>query len=544
MKFIKIVLLFISFVSLTQAQVTNEGVPYSFKLKQKKSIESIKMPGFDLMKIREEDKINDKDRAKPWRFGYEFNVDYGMKNAGTWDEVADKGRIWRILIESEGAKTLNFVFNKYQVPTGASVYLYNDDKTDLLGAYTNVFNRPDEMLGTWTVEGEKVWIEYFEPNSVKGQGNLNISKVVHGYRSVTESDLIAKGLNDSGDCNRDVNCTVGNDFDAIKDELKKAVGFIILNGFVCSGTLINNTNNDGAPYFLTANHCDEGSHSTWAFRFNWISPNPSCATTTNSTDAAINQTTSGATVLAVNSESDVKLLRLDGGLDDSWDLEWAGWDRSGNVPDFVVGIHHPSGDIMKVCRENQSPSITTIDFNGNPTTEVWRIEDWDLGVTEGGSSGSALFDSTGRIIGQLAGGLAACQGTNDNNQFDVYGRFDVSWGFGNTSGSRLSDWLDPLGTNQMTLDMLGTNPNPPTNNPDSGIVYPNPSYNGIFVITNPEGEMVVFRVYDLSGSLVVEGNVDITNNEIDISAQRSGLYFVELDYQNSGKTVTKKIIYP
>ena len=26
---------------------------------------------------------------------------------------------------------------------------------------------------------------------------------------------------------------------------------------------------------------------------------------------------------------------------------------------------------------------------------------WDLGVTEGGSSGSALFDGNGRIIGQL-----------------------------------------------------------------------------------------------------------------------------------------------
>ena len=33
---------------------------------------------------------------------------------------------------------------------------------------------------------------------------------------------------------------------------------------------------------------------------------------------------------------------------------------------------------------------------------------WELGVTEGGSSGSPLFDQNGRIIGQLFGGTATC----------------------------------------------------------------------------------------------------------------------------------------
>ena len=534
---------FVFFISLIQAQVTNEGKPHSFELKQKRTIEAIKMPDFDLRKIQEEDKINDQDRAKPWRFGYEFSVDYGMKNAGVWDEVPGKGRIWRVLIESKGAKTLNFVFNKYKVPTGASVYLYNDDKTDLLGAYTNVFNRPDEMLGTWTVEGEKVWIEYFEPNSVKGQGNLNISKVVHGYRSVTKSDLIAKGLNDSGDCNRDVNCPVGNDFDDIKDQLKKSVGFIILNGFVCSGTLINNTNNDGTPYFLTANHCDEGSHSTWAFRFNWISPNPSCATTSNSTDAAVNQTTSGATLLAANSESDVKLLRLDGGLDNSWDLEWAGWDRTDDTPSFVVGIHHPSGDIMKVCRENQSPTKTAINFNGNATTEMWRIADWDLGVTEGGSSGSALFDPNGRIIGQLAGGAAACQGTNDNNQFDVYGRFNISWDFGTTNSTRLSNWLDPANTGQMTLDrlnlVLGTEDNKLKENI---AMYPNPVEEE-FTIVNNSGNPVSYKIYNIMGQLIKQGTNDLEKFNVHIENTSGGIYFINMeDTVTKGKFSNKLII--
>ena len=33
-----------------------------------------------------------------------------------------------------------------------------------------------------------------------------------------------------------------------------------------------------------------------------------------------------------------------------------------------------------------------------------RLEDWDLGTTEGGSSGSPLFNQDHRVIGQLHGG--------------------------------------------------------------------------------------------------------------------------------------------
>jgi len=459
---------------------------------------------------------------------------------GSWDILPNGDRIWRIQIISRGAKSLNFIFNTYQVPTGATVYLYNDDRTDLLGAYTNVFNRPDEMLGTWMVEGENVWIEYYEPKQVAGEGKLNISRVVHGYRSVTDTETLEKALNDSGDCNQDVNCPIGDDFDEIKDQLKKAVGFIVLNGFVCSGTLINNANNDRAPYFLTANHCDVTPFSTWAFRFNWISPNPSCATTISSADAGEVQTTSGATLLASNSESDFRLLRLDGGLDESWDLAWAGWDISGEIPNFVVGIHHPSGDIMKVCRENQPPIRSIINFNGNATTEMWRIEDWDLGVTERGSSGSALFDPDGRIIGQLSGGQAACNGTDDNDQFDVYGRFDVSWNFGTTDTTRLSNWLDPENTGISTLNILSKGD---VIIRDDGItediiLYPNPTEGIMQIAGGEEGLIYTYSVFDVFGKGVRNGQIQ-QSEQMDLSSLSSGVYFIKLQnfVRNIGKTI-------
>ncbi len=537
------------YVFYADAQITNTGEPRSWQLKSKKSIAPVVMQTFDLNKIKTEDAINDVDRSEPWRFGYEFKVKLGLENSGVWDDLPDGSRIWRLNIVSKGAKTLNFIFDVYKIPREATIYLYNNDRSDVLGAYTNIFNRPDEMLGTWLVEGENVWIEYHEPASVKRQGKLNIAKVIHGYRSLTSAEIREKALGSSGNCNQDVECPVGGDFDPLKERLKHSVALVIFGRFVCSGTLINNTNNDRAPYFLTANHCDDinSPESTWAFRFDWISPNPSCATIENSTNTSFKEVTGGATVRASNSKSDMKLLNLDGGLDESWDLEWAGWDRTGQSPDFVVGIHHPAGDIMKVCRDNSPLSKITTPFE-NPETDMWEITEsgngWELGVTEGGSSGSALFDQNGRIIGQLAGGFAACEGTNDNGREDQYGRFEVSWSFGNSDSNRLSNWLDPRNTGKVTLDMLSqelTNGGPPPVEEEEIIVYYSPS-KAVVNVSNGANKILDYIVFDLAGKEITSGRLTRNDEAIDMTDKSSGMYFIYITNTTDGTSFTKKVI--
>ena len=206
---------------------------------------------------------------------------------------------------------------------------------------------------------------------------------------------------------------------------------------------MNNTNNDGHPYFLTADHC-LGGVGNWVFYFDHESPN--C----NGSNGPTNQSVSGASVVASNGGSDFALLEINNGnqIPAGFGVEFAGWDNSDNES-AVTGatcIHHPSGDVMKICHETDAPYHTN-----QGGAAVWYIDEWEEGVTEPGSSGSPLFDQNHRIIGQLYGGTAACAGQVNNGEPDWYGRFGVSWN-GNSASTRLRDWLDPNNTGVEILD--------------------------------------------------------------------------------------------
>ena len=455
---IKLLFTLLFVTTLSYAQLIPEDVkPPSWSLNDLSELKPYKLSSFNLKKLQEEDKINDKDKSIPWRFGYDIYVDHNFNEVGEWTTLANGDRIWRMAYISEGAKSLNFLFDVFYLPEGAKLYVYNDAKDDLIRPFSHFNNNPEEVLGTWFVKGEKAWIEYYQPAHVTGNAKITVGSVVHGYRT---AETYQKALGDSGDCNHDVDCdiTPASDpygLDAVKENVKKAAGMLLTGGSsFCSGTLVNNTNNDGTPYFLTANHCG-GGEGSWAFRFNWRSPNPSCGTTANSTNGSFNQTVSGSILRASSSQSDMELVEITdlSFFNNNPDVVWSGWNNSTTqTPNVNFGIHHPSGDIQKVCRDDNGATRTSQSFNGNANTQMWRIADWDLGVTEGGSSGSALFNETGHLIGMLSGGSAQCSGTNDNGGFDVYGRFGVAWDFGSTTSTRLKEWLDPSNSGVTVLN--------------------------------------------------------------------------------------------
>ena len=168
-------------------------------------------------------------------------------------------------------------------------------------------------------------------------------------------------------------------------------------------------------------------------------------------DGALRRFQTGARWLAEDPVSDFALLELDDPVDPRLGLHFAGWDRRDVEPTESVVIHHPHTDAKRVSIDRDPARITShlsADRPGNGSH--LRIGGWEVGTTEGGSSGSPLFNRAGRVVGMLHGGLAAC----GNDQPDWFGRLAAAWQGGGEPTSRLRDWLDPLDLQVRVLDGL------------------------------------------------------------------------------------------
>jgi hypothetical protein len=546
-KILFFLLFFVAFISVFAQEADGEH-PVSWDLNLE-TIEPIELPPLDLAGIRQEDSINDLDKSLPWRYGVERPIVLDMEAYGVWSTLDTGDRIWRVAIKSPQAINMSVNFNDFHLPFGARLQLYNGDRSDKSKVYSDENNRSSKVLGSWFVSGDVIWVEYFEPSSTVGTVALEIGSIIHGYRLGLVNEWVdgTRGLNDSGDCNFDVNCSVGSEFEPKKNIVKRAVALLNLgNGHLCSASLLNNTASNKRPYLLTANHCLNNSDpALWSVRFNWMSPNPICGATENSADIQSNFTMSGAQLRANNSQSDFALVELYNAIPTSWDVAFSGWDRADAIPEYQVGIHHPNGDIMKICRDDDS----AIKENANGT-DVWLIKGitagngngWEIGTTESGSSGSPLFNEEGRIIGQLYAGLSFCNGLENNGEYDVYGRFGISWGHGNTPETRLKDWLDPLNTGQTTMDALQNALSIIDIEIASRLdIFPNPASEYIMVM-NTQFPNLTYRFYDVLGREVQSGNVSNSENRIDVTGMEEGIYFLHLVDEDSQNDVTKKII--
>lgn len=160
---------------------------------------------------------------------------------------------------------------------------------------------------------------------------------------------------------------------------------------LCSGAMINNAKKDGRQLFLTANHCLFG-YDNWVLGFNYQSP------VCDNLDGPTNFTAHGVNLLARNSYSDFALFEVVEKIPESYSVFLSGWSRRDDPPPFVVGIHHPSGDVKKISLSKNK--ISASDYFAEQGTSHWKVAEWSDGTTEKGSSGSPVFDDHHRIVGQ------------------------------------------------------------------------------------------------------------------------------------------------
>jgi lysyl endopeptidase len=373
--------------------------------------------------------IQEESQGVPFRFG--------------WATLVSENALWNFLPETIGgyrfryrlfhgpqALGLGINFSAFYLVDGAVAWISNGKQT--LGGFTSAHVSDPHHFSTIALPGDSLWVLVMEPMSVFGKSDIRPSSVVQ----VFQPGFWDKSFGASGACNQDIVCPPGQGW----EDIAKSVVMVITsnNQRKCSGTLINNTSENGEPYVLTARHCNTAANSLFAFNYT--------RTECGGAEGALDQVVQGCQILVNSSSSDVTLARLNQAPPVSWAAFWAGWDKSGLIPETTTTVHHPRGDVMKITHDLDPPVISGYLPMPDTGLAYWKVLDWDLGTTEGGSSGAALFNPQRQIIGQLRGGLASCA----NNLQDYYGRLSVSWD-GAGPGNRLSEWLDPLQSGVDTL---------------------------------------------------------------------------------------------
>lgn len=489
---LSISLFFATGIVLSQIQ-GNGGIPKG--LKQKNNTQNIDYRSFsepNLEQLRAEDALVDNTGTAPWRFGFNYHTNLNLNNSGTWVYLPNGDKIWLMKVNCERALTVNLTFSNTIIPQGNELYVYNDSKDFILGKFTaiHIYNG---QLGTELIPGNTAIVEYYVKKG-NDLGSVQISTVTHGYR--TANEFQEKAFGGSGSCNMNVNCPDGLPW---QQQRNSAVMLVSGSNGFCSGALINNTLNDGKPYVLTANHC-YSDPTNWIFRFNWQ------ATDCNNPAASPSfQSLSGSVLRARRTPSDFCLVEITGGLQGNtvplnYNPYFSGWNNADIAPTSTVSIHHPSGDIKKISFDD-APAVSSQGMGSSEANSTWTVE-WDRNTTtEGGSSGSPLFDQNHRIIGQLWGGGASCSNLSSP---DYYGRVHNSWEPANSnSTNQLKFWLDPNNSGAEFID--GFDPS----NATPVAVDPG--------VANPQGVSGTFCGASVSPIVTIQNNGSETLTALDIN---------------------------
>ncbi len=374
-------------------------------------------------------------------------------NHGTWEVTEGDVAVWRMRIYSQGAKSLNLGFTKYYMPPGGSLVLYSPDYEIVMGPFTPADNEEHEQLWTPILPNDEIVIEVQLPVHSMEQLQLELKYVNHDFMGFGDPDGVL-----SGACNLDVVCGDADGWGIVDDyrDIIQSVAVIGLSGSTfCTGFLVNNTNQDCTPYFMTADHCGVNPGNAASLVAYWNYQNSSCrqpgsAASGGPGDGVLTDFNTGAIYRAGYGPSDFTLVELDDPVSETADAFFAGWSAEPVAHDTAICVHHPNTEEKRISFEFD-PGMLTQSFSETPSPNNYthvRVVDWDIGTTEPGSSGSPLFDQSHRVIGQLTGGGAAC----GNDLSDWFGAISISWEGGGTSASRLKDWLDPNNSGVLVLD--------------------------------------------------------------------------------------------
>lgn len=497
------------------SQISEGGKPFaagvSDNLKSASQLPVFELKALDKNALLKEDSIY----QTPVRYAIIKSVEIDIKKGQSTMLDHENGEMWQYKIEAPGANSIQLIFKKFIIPKGAKLFIYNEQLTQVAGAFTENNMQPDSSFIIADFKGGSLIIEYFEPDNKEFSGQVSLRAIGQSYKNIFQSMADINGY-------IGINCPEGRNWQYQKHSVCLITFSTGGNSYLCSGALVNDVNSDGKPYFLTANHCisDANTASTLVAYFN----DEQAGCDGNAIDY---KTLNGASLLTMGPESDYTLLQLSSTPPPDYQPYYAGWDASGKPGSTSTGIHHPEGGTKKICLAYEPPVLydQTITWDQGATSLAnthWEVR-FDAGITNGGSSGSPLFNDKKRIIGQLHGG---------DSISSYYGMFGYSWTKSASGYKSLKSYLDPGNTNTLAMDGYF----PPKNLPDaqfftdfSQVCLSGPiKFNNISVF-NPSQWKWTFTPNNIS----YQNNTNSLSKNPEISFNNAGTYDVKLVAKNN-----------
>ena len=438
-------------------QISEGGVPPSFQfqttLRNRAAIIQVPVT-FNVSDLIMEDERNAAP-GTPLRIGKLIDVQYNPANSGLWHTLPDGTKIWQLHLQAKGASALSLYYSDFYIPEGGKLFIYNADKTHILGAYTHRTFPYGGRFANESIMGDELTLEYAaSPDGAMPR--IEIEAIGYGYKNLVSQNG-SVSLRASAPCEVNINCEEGDIWQNQKKGVCRITSRIGANEYRCSGSLVNNTAEDLQPYILTAYHNALGANDRVAsaedmkqWRFVFHDEREGCSN--NSLPEVLQLSMVGCRKIAattINKESDGLLVLLNMPISEEFNVYYNGWDRRSQPAQSGVCIHHPQGDYKKISTFYNTPaSHWTWDYAGytsdtNAHWNVWFDETLNgYGMTDDGSSGSPLFNENKLIVGTLTGGNSSCSYPTGLN---IYGKLNYHWDKYNYSDTtRMDIWLDPI----------------------------------------------------------------------------------------------------